>query len=124
VAAEAGRHGELAIGVPISDHGYRAIGRRTVHYEVSWPFPEGMSGTPVVLDHHNNVAVAGIVPGIDTVNYGGVAQSVGIVMTAHEIVTLHSESLVGAMAAKLGFEGDEPRRISFILTAAGAATNT
>jgi hypothetical protein len=74
-------------------------------YEVSCPFPLGMSGAPVLLHQDNDLAVAGMVLGIDTVEYGGVAQNVGIVLAADEIVGLNSEKLGGRIAAQLGFFG-------------------
>jgi Trypsin-like peptidase domain len=72
-------------------------------YELSCPFPQGMSGAPVLLQQQNVLAVAGMVLGIDTVEYGGVAQNVGIVMTANEIMGLNSQVLGGPLAVQLGF---------------------
>ena len=74
-------------------------------YEVSCPFPQGMSGAPVLLEQDNVLAVAGMVLGVDTVEYGGVLQSVGIVITAEEICGLQSQKLAGPIATRLGFMG-------------------
>jgi hypothetical protein len=72
-------------------------------YEFSCPFPRGMSGGPVLLERGNVLAVAGVVLAVDTVEYGGVPQSVGIVMTAEEICGLQSQKLAGPIATRLGF---------------------
>jgi hypothetical protein len=57
----------------------------------------------VLLEHENVLAVAGMVLGVDTVEYGGIPQSVGIVMTADAIGSLHSHMLAGPIATRLGF---------------------
>ena len=49
------------------------------------------------------MTAAGVVLGTDTVEYAGVAQHVGIVMTANQIAALHSPKLGGPIGNQLGF---------------------
>lgn len=92
-------------GYVITTRGWERLPGEPSVYEVSCPFPLGMSGAPVLLERDNDLAVAGIVLGVDTVEYGGVPQNVGIVLTADRIVSLHSQKLAGPIAKQLGFLG-------------------
>jgi hypothetical protein len=82
----------------------RLPGRPSV-YEVSCPFPEGLSGAPVLLNIGDDLAVAGIVIGTDTVTYSGVDHKVGIALEGNGLFTLHSQKLGGALATILNFNG-------------------
>jgi hypothetical protein len=64
-----------------------------------------MPNAPVLLNMGDNLAVAGVVVGVDTVEYGGVPQNVGIAMIADEIAGLSSARLGGPIAARLDFNG-------------------
>jgi hypothetical protein len=61
-----------------------------------------MSGGPVLLNVQEQLVVAGVVVGVDTVSYGGVEHSVGIAMVSDEIVSLRSERMGGILGDKLG----------------------
>ncbi len=74
-------------------------------YEVSCPYPSGMSGGPVLLAMDNQLAVAGVVIGSDSVTYAGVEHTVGVAMIADEIAALQSAKLGGAIRAMLNLNG-------------------
>lgn len=92
-------------GYVITTRGWERLPGEPPVYEVSCAFPLGMSGAPVLLACDGVLAVAGIVLGISTVEYGGVAQDVGIVMPADQIVSLHSGRLGGPIGTQLEFVG-------------------
>ena len=84
-------------GYVIATRGFQLLPGKPAVYEVSCPFPEGMSGGPVLLADRSQLAVAGVVLGV--VRYGGVEQNVGIAMIADEIAAISSERL-GARSAR------------------------
>ena len=92
-------------GYVITTRGFERLDGSPSVYEVSSPYPVGMSGAPVLVTDGDGVAVAGVVVGTDTVTYAGVPQSVGIAITAEEIVDLNSAILGGPVAATLNFDG-------------------
>jgi hypothetical protein len=89
-------------GYVITIRGFERLNGSPAVYEVSCPFPEGMSGAPVIWNVGDRLVVAGVVLGVDTVSYGGVEHSVGIAMASDEIAPLHSEQLGGVLGNKLG----------------------
>jgi hypothetical protein len=88
-------------GYVITIRGFDRLPNKPAVYEISCPFPEGLSGGPVMLEHEGRIVVAGVVIGSETVTYGGVDQTVGIAMIADEIVSLTSERLGGPLGAAL-----------------------
>lgn len=92
-------------GYVITTRGFERLPGSPSVYEVSSPYPVGMSGAPVLFSKDDGIAVAGVVVGTDTVTYAGVPQNVGIAMTAEEIVGLRSDILGGPIAEMLGFAG-------------------
>lgn len=92
-------------GHVITTRGFERLPARPAVYEVSCPYPQGMSGAPVLLTIGNQLAVAGMVLGSDTVEYAGVPHTVGIAISADEICLLHSQLLGGRIASALRFEG-------------------
>jgi len=91
-------------GYVITTRGFERLAARSRVYELSCPFPEGLSGAPVLYNKHGVLAVAGMVLGESTVEYGGVDHRVGIALMADEIVGLHSERLRGGLAQQLDWE--------------------
>jgi hypothetical protein len=89
-------------GYVIATRGFERLPGKPAVYEVSCPYPEGMSGAPVLLTVGDQLAVAGVVVGISTVEYGGVAQNVGITMIGDEILELRSDKLEGLIGERLG----------------------
>ena len=85
----------------ITTRGFARLPGKPAVYEVSCPFPEGLSGGPVLLVVQNPLVVVGVVLGVDIVEYGGVAHRVGIAMIADEIVNLRSERLGGPIGERL-----------------------
>jgi hypothetical protein len=96
-------------GYVITTRGWERLPGDPAVYEMSCPFPQAMSGAPLLFSKDDVLAVAGVVLGVGTVEYGGLPQSVGITLMAEEIVHLHSEILGGQIAASLGFDGAELR---------------
>jgi hypothetical protein len=92
-------------GYVITVRGFERLPEQPAIYEVSCPFPQGLSGAPVMITDGERLIVVGIVLGVDTVTYGGVPQSVGVALIADEIVGLNSHLLGGRLAAKLNFTG-------------------
>jgi hypothetical protein len=72
---------------------------------MSCPYPEGLSGGPVLLEHRGTLAIAGIVLGSQSVIYSGVEQRVGIAMIADEIARLSSKKLGGVLGDVLQLHG-------------------
>lgn len=70
-------------------------------YEVSTPFPEGLSGAPVLWGHNDRLVVVGIVIGRDSVIYAGEEQRAGIALVADELLHRESALLGGTFAEKL-----------------------
>jgi len=62
-------------------------------YEVSTPFPEGLSGAPALWRSNDELVVVGVVLGESEVQYGGKTHRVGIALKAHDILKLRSEVL-------------------------------
>jgi hypothetical protein len=91
-------------GYVITSRGFDRLPGTPAVYEVSCPFPQGLSGAPVLLSMGDNLAVVGVVVGVDTVEYGGVPQNVGIAMIADQITGLSSDRLGGPIAARLDFD--------------------
>jgi hypothetical protein len=79
----------------ITTRGFQCLTGNPAVYEVSCAFPEGMSGGPVLLEVRGQLAVVGVVLGVDVVEYGAVEQRVGIAMIGDEILALESEKLGG-----------------------------
>ena len=92
-------------GHVITTRGFDRLPSGPAVYEISVPFPEGLSGAPLLYSADNRLMVAGVVIGVETVTYGGAAHSVGVAMIADEIAGLHSERLKGNIAEVLGFIG-------------------
>lgn len=89
-------------GHVITTRAFERLSGEPAVYEVSCPFPQGMSGAPVLWNVDEKLLVVGVVLGVDTVAYGGVAQSVGIAMIADEILELESKTLGGPLPKGLG----------------------
>ncbi len=104
-------------GHVITIRGFERLQGRPAVYEISSPYPEGLSGAPVLLQMGDSpLVVAGVVLGSDTVEYGLEKHTVGIAMIADEIVELRSDrlggslgSVLGLRAARVGF-GDPPEQ--------------
>jgi hypothetical protein len=92
-------------GYVITSRGFDRLNGKPAVYEISCPFPEGLSGAPVLFNLGDNLAVAGVVIGVETVEYGGVSQSVGIAMIADEIAGLSSSTLGGTLGDRLAWDG-------------------
>ena len=92
-------------GYIITTRGFDRLPNSPAVYEVSCPFPKGLSGAPVLMTHEDKLIVLGVVIGVDTVTYGGVKQNDGIGLVGEEIVGLRSKVIDGPIADKLGFEG-------------------
>jgi len=90
-------------GYVITTRGFERLPGKPAVYEISVPYPEGMSGAPVLLAVKDQLAVAGVVVGTDAVEYGGLEQRVGIAMIADEILELQSDRLGGLIPERLGF---------------------
>ena len=71
-------------------------------YEVSTPFPEGLSGAPLLWSWDNKLVVVGVVIGRDSVIYAGEEQKAGIGLVADELLYRPSALLGGPFAEKLG----------------------
>jgi hypothetical protein len=96
-------------GHVITTRGFDRLPNRPTVYEMSYPYPEGLSGGPVLLNHEGQLAVAGIVIGSQSVSYGGVDHTVGIALIADEIASLRSERLGGTLGDVLRFNAAELR---------------
>jgi len=92
-------------GYVITTRAFERLPREPPVYEVSTPFPVGMSGGPVLFAKDNDLVVAGVVLGISTVEYGGEPQNVGIAMPANAIGILESPTLGGRLGARLNWDG-------------------
>jgi len=92
-------------GHVITSRGFERLPGEPAVYEVSCPFPEGLSGAPVLLTVKDTIAVVAVVIGTDTVTYGGVDNSVGIALMVEEIVGLVSPRLGGPIATQLNLSG-------------------
>jgi hypothetical protein len=82
-------------GYVITIRGFQRLPGKPAVYEISCAFPQGMSGGPVLLGDGSQIAVAGLVLGVDTVQYAGIEHNVGIAMIADEVVTIRSKRLGG-----------------------------
>lgn len=74
---------------------------RPLVYEVSTPFPLGMSGAPLLFSAGNAMSVVGVVLAVNTISYGDIAHHVGIALTSSAILSIRSEMLGGLLAEKL-----------------------
>jgi len=92
-------------GHVITIRGFERLPDEPSVYEISCPFPVGLSGAPLLLNQHGSLALTGIVLGTSTVTYGGVDQVVGIGMIADQIVRLKSTILGGELGDRLSFDG-------------------
>jgi hypothetical protein len=90
-------------GHVITTRGFDRLPGRPAVYEVSCPYPEGLSGAPVLLELGGRLAVAGVVIGSQTVSYGNADHTVGIAMIADEIAELRSDRLGDTLARALGW---------------------
>jgi hypothetical protein len=96
-------------GHVIAIRGFDRLPGKPAVYEISCPYPEGLSGAPVLLQHRGAIAVAGVVVGSQTISYGGAEHSVGIAMIADEILELPSARLRNSIGMGLGLRGAELR---------------
>jgi hypothetical protein len=62
-----------------------------------------MSAAPVLLTVRDQLAVVGVVIGVDSVMYGAMEHRVGIAMVSDEILGLRSEKLGGVIPERLEF---------------------
>ncbi len=88
-------------GHVVTTRGFDRLQDKPAIYEVSCPFPEGLSGGPLLLNHEGQLAVVGIVLGSETVTYAGVDHTVGVAMIADEILELSSTILGGSLRTAL-----------------------
>ena len=95
-------------GYVITTRGFEQLPNRPAIYEVSSPFPPGMSGAPLLYSHGNDMAVAGIVVGCPKVHYQGMTQRVGAALVGDQILSLTVQNtgcrigeLPGIVAAEL-----------------------
>jgi hypothetical protein len=86
-------------------------------YEVSSPFPPGMSGAPLLYQQQSQLAVAGVVIGCPKVHYRGMKQRVGAAVLIDEIAPLRIEHTGCAI-------GELPDLMTAILTYAGSREST
>lgn len=91
-------------GYVIVVRGFDRLPSKPAVYEVSTPFPEGLSGAPVLWSANDRLVVAGIVIGRDSVTYAGEEQRAGIALVADELLHRHSKLLGGNFAEKLGIQ--------------------
>jgi len=91
-------------GYVIVTRGFQRLPGEPAVYEVSCPYPEGTSGAPVLLAAEDRLVVAGMVLGVDIVEYAGVEQRVGIAMIGEEILRLRSQRLGGLIGQRLGLD--------------------
>jgi len=87
-------------GHVITTKGFRRLPGGPAVYEVSCPFPVGLSGAPVLWPKDNHLLVAGVVIGTDNIYYGGVEQTPGIAVVADEIARAESMLLGGVLGEK------------------------
>jgi hypothetical protein len=110
-------------GYVITTRGFERLSGGPAVYEISCPFPEGMSGAPVLLPADDRLVVAGVVLGVETVTYGGVAQNVGIAMIADEILDLVSQHLGGCLPERLDFSAATIHQLESTNQTKGGATS-
>lgn len=89
-------------GHVITTKGFRRLPGEPAVYEVSCPFPVGLSGAPVLWPKDDKLLVAGVVIGTDNIYYGGVEQTPGIAVVADEIARANSKMLGGTLGDKAG----------------------
>lgn len=89
-------------GHVITIRGFERLADNPAIYEMSCPYPEGLSGAPVMLTVNDELAVAGVVLGSSTVTYGGVDERVGVAVVADELFGLRSDALRGTLGEKGG----------------------
>jgi len=87
-------------GHVITTKGFRRLPGAPAVYEVSCPFPVGLSGSPVLWPKDNHLLVAGVVIGTDNIFYSGVEQTPGIAIAADEIARTESSLLGGVLGEK------------------------
>jgi hypothetical protein len=80
-------------GYVITIRGFDRLAGAPAVYEVSSPFPVGLSGAPLLMEKDGTLVVLGVVIGIDTVTYAGVRNDVGIAVVGDELFTLRSRML-------------------------------
>jgi hypothetical protein len=84
----------------VTTKGFRRLPGSPAVYELSCPFPIGLSGAPVLWPKDDHLLVAGVVIGTDNISYSGVAQTPGIAVVADEIARVHSSLLGGVLGDK------------------------
>lgn len=84
--------------------GFDRLPQSPAVYEVSTPFPEGLSGAPILWAHDDRLVVVGIVIGRQTVIYAGEEQRAGIGLVADQLLNRHSDLLGGIFGEKLGLQ--------------------
>ena len=90
---------------------FERLPSRPAVYECSCVFPGGLSGAPLLErvptrdnatgEESFTIAVAGVVIGSSTVEYGGIEHRVGIAVTGDQVLNLRSERLGGKLGDKL-----------------------
>jgi hypothetical protein len=76
-------------GHTITTRAFERLSAQPAIYEVSCPFPPGMSGAPLLYQHRAQLALAGLVIGCPKVHYRGLTQRVGAALVVDELATLH-----------------------------------
>jgi hypothetical protein len=92
-------------GHVVTTRGFERLDGKPAIYEISSPYPEGLSGAPVLLELGGEIAVAGMVIGTQTITTGSVDANVGIAMIGDEILELRSERLGETIARGLRLNG-------------------
>jgi hypothetical protein len=77
------------------------LAERPAAYEVSVPFPLGLSGAPILVTRGNQMLVAGVVLGIAEIHYGGERERPGIGLPSDVLLPRHSDLLGGKFGEAL-----------------------
>ncbi len=89
-------------GHVITTRGFERLSGSPAIYEMSCPYPGGLSGAPQLLNTGDQLIVTGVVLGSSTVTYGGVPERVGIAIVADELLDLYSDGLGGTLRHRGG----------------------
>jgi hypothetical protein len=77
----------------ITIRGFERLPTKPAIYEISTPFPPGMSGAPVVHAKDDVLVVVGVVVGNPKIHYRGFAQRVGAALVSDEVLSLRIKKL-------------------------------
>jgi len=98
-------------GHVVTTRGFERLPSKPGVYEVCSPFPEGLSGAPVLWRHEHDVFLVGMVLGEETVRFGRVRNRVGIALPVDEFINCRSQRLnqsLGHLVSVVGVSHDGP----------------